>query len=62
MDINAVLQSIVGSGPLAVLLFYWMTQERKERRELQARLLATLSEQAKTSDAIRRVLERGKDG
>jgi len=62
VDINAVLQSIVGSGPLAVLLFYWMTQERKERRELQARLLATLSEQAKTSDAIRRVLERGKDG
>lgn len=59
---NTVLESIIGSGPLAVLLFYWMTQERKERRELQAKLLETLTEQAKTSDAIRRALERGKDG
>lgn len=60
MDPTAIFNALLGSGPVALILFYWVYQERKERRELQARLLSALDKQAEIGDAVRMALLIGK--
>lgn len=63
-DAGALVNSLVSSSPFAALLLWLWWQERKERRELQERLLASLKVQADTADAVRRILSKkgSKDG
>lgn len=61
MDIAQIVNSLVASGPVAVILFYWVYQERKERRELQDRLLKALDKQAELGDAVRMALLKSKE-
>jgi hypothetical protein len=57
VDPAAVLNALIGSGPVAVVLFFWVWQERKERRELQAQLIKALEAQAKVSESVRMALK-----
>jgi hypothetical protein len=61
VDPAAIVNALIGSGPVALVLFYWVYQERKERRELQARLLAALDKQADLGEAVRMVLLNAKE-
>ena len=51
MDLNAILASAIGSGPVAGVLVYWVVSERKERRDLQAKLIQMLETYAGTGEA-----------
>lgn len=44
--LSRMLDSIVGSGPIAGLLFYLLWLERKERMELQQKLIESLEANA----------------
>lgn len=52
MEPSVILQALIGSGPVALVLFYWVYQERKERRELQERLLKALDKQAGLAESV----------
>jgi len=60
VDPVAILNALIGSGPVAAVLFYWVWQERKERRELQALLLQLAQEQIKQGKATRLALLKRK--
>ena len=63
MDVTAIAESLLNVSPFVALNFWLYWQERKERREIQKRLLDTLEVQAEMNKAVRHALaqRRGRD-
>jgi hypothetical protein len=57
IDVGQIVSSLIGSGPVALVLFYWVQAERKERRELQTVLLAMLEKTASLGETTRDALK-----
>jgi len=57
IDVSQIVSSLIGSGPVALVLFYWVQSERKERRELQKVLLAMLEKTASLGETTRDALK-----
>ena len=57
MDAATVLQGLVGSGPVALVLFYWVYSERRERRESQQHNLKMLEQTADLAETTRDALK-----
>lgn len=53
MDADSILSSLVGSGPVAIVLFYWVWNERKERLRTTDKLIGILEQYAGLGEATR---------
>lgn len=65
MTVERILEALVGSGPVAIVLLYWVWSERHERVELQNKLIEVLEASAQVGEAtgaelvnIRRALKQ----
>jgi hypothetical protein len=56
MDVKTVVDSLISTGPISLLLFYLLLQERKATRETQEKLIKSLETYAHVSVATRETL------
>lgn len=61
MDFATFINSLVAGGPLAVMLGYWVWQERKERIETQKKLVAILEKQLPLVESARDIMREMRD-
>jgi hypothetical protein len=61
MDVKTVVDSLISTGPISLLLFYLLLQERKATRETQEKLIKSLETYAHVSVATRETLAKLSD-
>jgi hypothetical protein len=57
MDWNSVINSVIGSGPVAAVLLLWVYLERKEKQSLQKLLFDTQASTITTLEGVKNALD-----
>jgi hypothetical protein len=57
MDWNSVINSVIGSGPVAAVLLLWVYLERKEKQQLQKLLFDTQANTITTLEGVKNALD-----
>jgi hypothetical protein len=57
MDWNSVINSVIGSGPVAAVLLLWVYSERKEKQALQKLLFDTQASTITTLEGVKNALD-----